>query len=229
LNGIGEDYEDIGHFDDDPEELLWRDDAGIKPIEDEKYESMLAVTLDGLERAEPSELPRMMEALAWFRGEERLLEPLREMLSKPETRLLGIRGIGIARLDEGAEELMEIVEDAPESAAVEIEESIISLGLIGLESSVPMLYDLMALKERPDIPEANLIAVEALLRIAENDPDGSGLALKAIRKGCKMEDPATVSACLTALKVLNEQQWKEKGYVTIEAEFSQNEQENEEA
>lgn len=215
-----DDYGDIGHFDDDPEELLWRDDIGIQPVGDEKYESMLAIAIDALKRAEPSELPRVVQALTWFRGDERLLEPLREMLYKPETRLHAIRGMGVVGLAEGVDELMEIVEESPGTEAVVIEEAIISLGMIGFESSIPLLYDLMAMRERPDIAEANLIAVEALLRVAENDPDEKSLAFEAIRKGSKMSNPETVEACLAALKVLNEKDWSERGYLTIEAEFS---------
>ena len=188
INKKGDIHHDPDTFDDDPEELLWNDDSLLKPLEDDKYERMLTLTIESMSNDSVDSLPRLINALAWFGNEERLLPVLLKLFEDPVTRIYGIKGIGITHLSGGLDALIDTIEDSPESKKEEIIEAIISIGKLETEEGTSLLYDIMCGYERPDIEEADLVAVESLLRIAEREENEDGMAWKALLHGAKSDN-----------------------------------------
>ena len=186
-------------------------------IERDKYESMLDACIKGLMKGDESNLFKMVEALQWFKGDERLLRPLRFLLKDSNTRIHGLRGIGLLGVLDGLDDLLEFLANADDYRHDEVEEAIRMLGDLGSDKASPTLYDIMSGAEYLDVPEAKLIAVESLLKVSERDGE---LALKALERGCDSPDSGTSEACRMALRVLNEKEWSRKGFVTLEAALS---------
>ncbi|MBN2288211.1 MAG: HEAT repeat domain-containing protein [Candidatus Glassbacteria bacterium] len=196
------------------------DSMDFRPLSEEKTAEILRIIKLRLDQADAEGLRRAMLSVGWLEGASELVEPLMELVTggTPELALAALEGLSRLRVKEAEQPLAgHIVKlfrnPGPGQEGIRTE-CIHVLGKVGGESSVGFMAELVV---NPAATEREReAAVEALVSLAEGSLEPVYGKLKEL-KG-KTDGPVR-EAVDCALRELSSADWKDKGYLTIEAEF----------
>jgi len=198
------------------------DPFDFKPLDEDGQEEILEYIKSRIDEADPDELRRAMLSMGWVEGREELVQPLLLLVreGKPKLALAALEGLSQLGVPDCEKPLARYIVDlfkkeSPSRREVRYE-CIRVLGKVGTKHCVGFLAELIR-NPAPATPEDKEAAVEALVSLAENRVPGIAKILNELLKQASGVVKETITC---ALKELNLRKWEERGYFTIEADFS---------
>jgi HEAT repeat protein len=193
----------------------------FKPISDEDRRRILEHIKSNLKGTDSRKLRRVLLSTDWVARSAELAEPLLALVREggPKIALAALEGL--ARL--GSEKCEGplaahiralFVRNKPSGAALRAE-CIRVLGRVGTKESVPFLAGLIR-DPGPASEEEREAAVEALVTLAQKPVKGVAAVLQKLNSE---SEGVLREALLNALREVNAEDWESRGYLTIEAEF----------
>lgn len=205
------------------------DPLDFKPLESEDREQILDFIRESLTNADPERLRRAVLSLDWVESGPHLSGPLMQLVfhGSPELVVIALDGLGRLEAFEVEHELTGHIEALwPEldPAVCQLRADCIRvLGRLGKEKSVEKLAALILAAE-PRHAEDHMAAVEGLVSLGVRGIPGVAAVLERLH-GSTPEGDLRLSLS-NALCELNVTDWDKKGYLTIEARYEREPQED---
>ncbi len=205
------------------------DPLDFKPMESEDHEQILDFIRESLTKADPDRLRRAVLSLDWVESGPHLSGPLMQLVlhGSQELALIALDGLGRLEAFEVERELAGHIEALwPELDPAVCQfraECIRVLGRLGKEKSVEKLAALILAAE-PKHENDHMAAVEGLVSLGVRGIPGVAAVLERLH-GRTPEGDLRLSLA-NALRELNVSDWDTKGYMTIEARYEREPQDD---
>lgn len=204
------------------------DPLDFKPMESESRRQILEFIRSRLKEADPRKLRRALLSLDWVERPGTLAAPLMELVRGGDEDLSLVALEGLSRLESIEAErelsgfLRELFEDESPGRESLREECVRVLGKVGSDGSIEMLAGVIRGRFPASTREDCLAAVEGLVSLGVRGRAGAAPVLERLYRE---SDDELKESILQALRELNVSDWDEKGFLTIEARYEQDEQE----
>jgi HEAT repeat protein len=197
------------------------DSLNFKPLDKRERKEILEYIRSRIDEADPEKLRRAMLSMGWVEGVDELIEPLVILVTegRPEVALAALSGLSQleSKYSEKpvARHIVNLFKRRDPAYSEVLLECIRVLGKVGTRRSVNFLAEIIR-NPAPASEKDKEAAVEALISLAERRVRGVTETLEELYSTAH----GIVKEIITyALKELNSQRWEEQGYLTIEADF----------